>query len=39
LGSGNKGTSANHCFSLNNSARFFIEEAHHSTRLNRKSLS
>jgi hypothetical protein len=39
LGSGNKGTSANHCFSLNNSARFFIEEAHHSTCLNRKSLS
>lgn len=39
LGSGNKGTSTDHCFSLNNSGRFFIEEAHHSTRLNRKSLS
>ena len=39
LGSGNKGISTNHCSSLNNTNRFFIEEAHHSSRLLHKSLS
>jgi hypothetical protein len=39
LGSGNNGANNAHCCSLNNTARFFIQEAHHSTRLNHKSLS
>jgi len=39
LRAGNKGTSTNHCFSLNHAGRFFIQEAHHSTPRNRKSLS
>ncbi len=33
LGSGNNGANTAHCSSLNKTSRFFIEEAHHSTRL------
>jgi hypothetical protein len=39
LGSGNNGTNTAHCSSLNKDSRFFIEEAHHPTRLTQKSLS
>jgi hypothetical protein len=39
FGSGNNGTNTAHCSSLNKACRFFIEEAHHPTRLNQKSLS
>ena len=39
FGSGNNGANNAHCFSLKNTARFFIRQAHHSTRLNNESLS
>ena len=39
LGSGNKGSRIFHCFSLNNSGGFLIEEAHQSTRPRHKSLT
>ena len=38
FGSGNSGANNDHCASLNNTCRFFIEEAHHSTCLTQKSL-
>jgi hypothetical protein len=38
LGSGINGSRIFHCFSLNNSGGFFIEEAQQSTCLTRKSL-
>jgi len=38
FGWGNNGSRIFHCFSLNNSCRFFIEEAQQSTCLTRKSL-
>jgi hypothetical protein len=38
-GSGNNGTNTAHCSSLSRASRFFIEEAHHPTRLTQKSLS
>src|SRR6202041_3638761 len=33
FGSGNNGTNTAHCSSLNKASRFFIEQAHHPTRL------
>jgi hypothetical protein len=39
FGSGNNGTHTAHCSSLNKASRFFIEQAHHPTRLTQKSLS
>jgi hypothetical protein len=39
LGSGNNRTNAAHCSSPNKACRFFIEEAHHPTRLTKQSLS